>query len=177
MIETDRLIIRKFLPGDWEDLYDYLSLKEIYTFEPGQPITKEEAKEMTANRSCGNAFFAVTLKQLNKMVGHLYFSHIEPMAFMTWELGFIFNPLYQNKGYCTEASKALIDHAFVHWNAHRITAYCNPDNVASWKVLEKIGMKREGFFEKKAFFRRDENNQPIWHDCYAYGKLRDDILV
>ncbi|MFP4461032.1 MAG: GNAT family N-acetyltransferase [Thermotogota bacterium] len=172
MIETDRLIIRKFVPSDWKDLYDYLSLKEIYIFEPGQPITKEEAKKMAANRSCGNDFFAVTLKKINKMVGHLYFSHIQPLEFMTWELGFIFNPSYQSKGYCSEASKSLIEHAFIHWNVHRITAYCNPNNFASWKVLEKIGMKREGFFEKQGFFRRDENNRPIWHDCYAYGKLR-----
>src|SRR6056297_1806692 len=168
MIETSRLIVRKFVPRDWEDLYDYLSLEEIYAFEPGEPITKEKAKEMAGNRSFGNDFFAVILKLSGKMIGHLYFSHTTPLEFLTWELGFIFNPQYQHQGYCSEASKALINFAFAYWNAHRITAFCNPDNVASWKVLEKIGMKREGFFEKRAFFRRDENNQPIWHDCCAY---------
>lgn len=175
MIETKRLILRKFIPGDWKDLYEYLSLEEIYTFEPGQPIAREEARQMAAKRSFSDDFFAVVLKQSEKMIGHLYFSHVEPLEFLTWELGFIFNPEYQRKGFCTESSKALIDHAFLHLNAHRITAYCNPNNVASWKVLEKIGLKREGFFEKKAFFRRDENNEPIWHDCYAYGKLRDEV--
>lgn len=173
MIETNRLKIRKFLPDDWKSLFDYLSMKEIYTFEPGQPISKVEAKQMAANRSFGNSFFAVTLKASEKMIGHLYFSQIEPLEFMTWELGYIFNPLYQNQGYCSESAKAMIEYAFLHWNAHRITAFCNPNNIASWKVLEKIGMKREGFFEKKAFFRRDEENRPIWHDCFAYGKLND----
>jgi len=123
MLETNRLKIRKFVPNDWLDLYEYLSLKEIYAFEPGQPISKGDAKKMAANRSFGNSFFAVTLKASKKMIGHLYFSQTEPMEFLTWELGYIFNPSYQNHGYCSEAAKGLIEYAFLHWNAHRITAY------------------------------------------------------
>ncbi len=172
MIETHRLKIRKFLPGDWRDLYEYLSLEEIYTFEPGSPISTGEAKQMAAERAFGNSFFAVVEKAAEKMIGHLYFPHIQPLEFMTWELGYIFNPFFQNQGYCTEASKAMIEYAFESWHAHRIVAYCNPQNTASWRVLEKAGMKREGFFEQKAFFSRNEENQPIWHDCYAYGILR-----
>jgi len=172
MIETHRLKIRKVLPEDWRDLYEYLSLKEIYTFEPGSPICIAEAKRMVVERTCGNSFFSVIEKASKKMIGHLYFSHIHPLEFLTWELGFIFNPLYQNQGYCTEASRAMIEYAFDSWHAHRIVAYCNPQNIPSWRVLEKAGMKREGFFEQKAFFNRDEENQPIWHDCYAYGILR-----
>ena len=41
--------------------------------------------------------------------------------------------------------------------SHKVVAFCNPENTASWKVLEKIGMEREGFFKQKAFFRRDDN--------------------
>ena len=66
--------------------------------------------------------FAVVLKGENKVIGHLYFHRTEPKEFLTRELGFIFNPNYQNRGFCTEASK----------------------NIASWKVLEKIGMKNDG---------------------------------
>jgi len=171
VIKTERLLIRKVLPGDWKDLYDYLSLEEIYHFEPGTPCSIDEAKSIAAERACSNSFFAVVLKESDKLIGHLYFHQTQPLEWMSWELGYIFNPNYQSQGYCTEASKALIAFAFCHWNAHRICAYCNPDNHASWKVLEKLGMRREGFFKQKGFFRRDENNQPLWHDCYAYGLL------
>jgi RimJ/RimL family protein N-acetyltransferase len=128
---------------------------------------------MCIDRANGNSFFAVELKSSGKMIGHIYFEHIIPKEYMTWELGYIFNPIFQKKGYCTEAAAKLVEFAFKEFHAHRITAYCNPDNIASWKVLEKIGMKKEGYFSKKAFFRRNDDGSPIWHDCIAYGLLNE----
>ena len=171
MIETERLLIRQHLSSDWQDLFEYLSLPETYIFEPGDPISQAVAKELSIERSKGLSFLPVILKIENKMIGHLSFQQIEPKEFLTWELGYIFNPKYHNSGYATEASRAILKYGFEKYHAHRIVAYCNPENMASWKVLEKIGMKREGYFKKKAFFRRDKNNNPIWHDCYAYGIL------
>jgi RimJ/RimL family protein N-acetyltransferase len=171
MLETDRLIIRKFIPADWQDLYEYLSLPETYRFEPGEPVSIEQAQQITRERSQGNDFFAVVLKSNQRMIGHLYFNQVEPIEFLTWELGYIFNPAYQCQGYCTEAAQRMLEYGFRDLRAHRITAYCDPDNPASWKVLEKIGMEREGFFKQKAFFRRNNLGQPIWHDCLAYGIL------
>ena len=107
------------------------------------------------------------------MIGHLYFHQTDPEKYLTWELGFIFNPGYQNKGFCTEASKAIVQYGFKKLNAHRIVAYCNPHNIPSWKVLEKTGMKKEGHFRKRAFFREDKNGKPIWHDSFAYGILNE----
>ncbi len=174
-IETKNLIIRNHIESDWEHLYDYLSLPEIYRFEPGEPITPEEAKAMISERCKGDDFLAVVHKISKQMIGHLYFHHADPKHFMTWELGFIFNPKFQHKGYCSESSFALIDYAFKELKSHKVVAFCNPENTASWKVLEKIGMEREGFFKQKAFFRRDENGNPLWHNCYAYGILNNCI--
>ncbi len=174
MLETQRLFIRRFHSEDSNDLYEYLSLPEIYCFEPGDPITLQQARDLCLERSKGNSFYAVEVKQEHKMIGHLYFEQTRPSEFMTWELGYIFNPKYQRKGYCTEASRRLIEYGFQDLHAHRITAFCNPRNIASWHVLEKLGLKREGYFKEKAFFRRDEENRPMWHDCYAYGILDKD---
>jgi len=170
-IQTKNLIIRNHKESDWEDLFDYLSLPEIYTFEPGEPISSEEARSLMAERSKNNDFLAVVHRKSNRMIGHLYFHQCDPKQFMTWELGYIFNPRFQNLGYCTEASSAVLDYAFNQWNAHKVVAFCNPKNISSWKVLEKIGMEREGFFKEKAFFRKDKDGNPLWHDCYAYGIL------
>ena len=174
MLETDRLFIRKFQLEDLSDLYEYLSLPEIYIFEPGNPITLEQSKDICLERSKGNSFYAVEIKNEHKMIGHLYFEQIPPLEFMTWELGYIFNPKYQRNGYCTEASRKIIEYAFNDLHAHRITAFCNPINIGSWHVLEKSGLKREGYFKEKAFFRKDKENKPLWHDCYAYGLLDKD---
>ncbi|GAI45301.1 unnamed protein product, partial [marine sediment metagenome] len=63
MIETKRLIIRSFIENDWADLFEYLSLKQIYTYEPGKPITIDESKQIAKDRSKGDDFYAVVLKE------------------------------------------------------------------------------------------------------------------
>ena len=173
MIETKRLIIRQFKPEDSTDLFDYLSKPETYKFEPGEPVTIEEAQQICVERAKGKDFFAVERKENHKMIGHLYFKQIDPTEFMTWELGYIFNPEYQRRGYGSEAAQALVEYGFKNYKIHRIMARCNPDNVASWKLLESIGFIREGVFRQYAFFHRDEQGQPIWTDAYEYSMLRE----
>jgi RimJ/RimL family protein N-acetyltransferase len=173
-IPTERLILRNFRSGDWKELHAYLSLPETYRFEPGSPISEDEARLMAAERSRGDTFIAVESSPEGKLLGHLYFNLTEPAKFRTWELGYIFNPLYQGRGYCTEACRAIISHAFSALDAHRIVAFCDPLNPASWKVLERLGMRREGEFKQKAFFRSDASGAPLWHDCWAYGILEGD---
>ena len=174
-LETNRLIIRKFNVDDACDLYEYLSLPETYIFEPGEPVDQKQALAMCKERAAGNNFYAVELISEKKMIGHLYFQQAQPAEFFTWELGYIFNPKYQGKGYCTESAQKIIAYAFTALNAHKITAFCNPKNIASWRVLEKCGMMREGHFKEKAFFRRNADGKPLWHDCYAYGLLQEDF--
>jgi len=172
MIDTKRLFIRQFTLNDFNDLFDYLSEPEIYKFEPGKPVSVEEAKELCIERSKGKDFLAVELKQNKKMIGHLYFKQIDPLEFMTWELGYIFNPKYQKKGFGSEAAKGLVEYGFTNFDIHRIMARCNPDNIASWKLLEKVGFIREAHFRQYSFFHKDSQGSPIWTDTYEYSMLR-----
>ncbi|PKN99117.1 MAG: GNAT family N-acetyltransferase [Chloroflexi bacterium HGW-Chloroflexi-4] len=171
MIETERLFIRRFKPTDAADLFEYLSLPEIYRFEPGEPVSMDEAVTLTAERAEGDNFLAVVVKASGKMIGHLYFEQRQPSDFRTWELGYIFNPAFQGKGYGSEASAALVDYAFANIHPHRIMARCDQKNPASWKLLEKIGFTREGAFKQVAYFRTDEAGNPIWVDAFEYSKL------
>ncbi len=174
MLTTERLIIRPFQETDYQDLYEYLSLEETYRFEPGKPVTQEEARQLCQIRATGNNFWAATLKDNQKLIGHVSFIQAQPEHFLTWEIGYIFNPVYQNHGYATEASRAVIEYGFKKLSAHRIVAYCNPENSPSWKVLEKCGMRREGYFHKKAFFRKNEKDEPLWFDVYEYAILNEE---
>ena len=177
MLTTERLIVRPFLESDYSDLHEYLSLKEIYRFEPGEPITIAKAKELCRERSEGTDFWAVALRnEKKKLIGHVSFIQVEPKSFMTWEIGFIFNPAFQDKGYATEASRALIIYAFKELNAHRIVGFCSTENMASRRVLEKCRMTREGLRRKNAFFRKDKNGKPIWLNSYEYAILADDVI-
>jgi RimJ/RimL family protein N-acetyltransferase len=172
-IETQRLVVRPFRPDDWRDLHAYLSLPETYEFEPGEPVDSGQARAMADDRSRDHAFLAVELRAEGRMVGHLYFHQVEPAELRTYELGYIFNPRYQRKGYATEAARALVGHAFAVMGAHRVIAHCNPANTASWRVLEKVGFVREGHLRRNVFFRVDGDGRPRWQDTFEYGLLND----
>lgn len=170
-MDTIRLKLRRFLPDDWQDLFEYLSQKEVVKFEPYDVFTQEQAKQEAINRSSNPDFWAVCLQGSGKLIGNIYLAKQE---FDTWELGYVFNCTYQGNGYATEATKALIDHLFANSNARRIIAMCNPLNTASWKLLERLNMRREGHLLKNIWFFKDENGSPIWQDTYEYAILKEE---
>lgn len=175
ILETERLIIRRFCNEDGEALYDYLSREEVVRFEPYEVMTLDECRVEAERRALHEAFWAVCLRDSGKLIGNLYFQQEEPGEFKTWELGYVFNPDHYGKGYATEASRRMLQYGFENLEAHRIIARCNPENKASWRLLERLGMLREGYFRKQAFFRRDEAGAPIWHDTYEYSMLELDF--
>lgn len=167
-METERLIIRRFNPNDWQDLYEYLSQAEVVKYEPYEIFTEDGSKAEVIKRSNNADFWAVCLKESGKLIGNIYLSKHD---FDTWELGYVFNKNYQGYGYATEASKALLDDIFTNQNAYRVIAMCNPLNNASWKLLERLGLRREGHLIKNIYFKKDADNQPIWSDTYEYAIL------
>jgi len=170
-IETDRLTLREFYPEDGQDLYEYLSNPLVYIYEPGTPIDYKQAIEYASDMSKNVDFWAVELKNEKKVIGQLYFNHQEPRHLLLWELGYIINPFYQQCGYGSEAANALVNFGFTELRIHRIQAHCNPDNVASWRLLEKIGFSREGLLRKNIYFRKDQSGNPLWMDSFVYAKL------
>jgi RimJ/RimL family protein N-acetyltransferase len=175
MIETPRLVIRQFQEADYASLFEYLSNPVVYQFEPGEPVSLQQAKELAVERAHRTDFWAVVRKDDQKMVGHLYFKPIEPKDFLTWELGYVFNPAFHHKGYATESAYALIRFGFAHLDIHRVVAHCHPGNIASWRVLERLGMRREGCFRKNVFFHVAPDGSPLWMDSYEYALLEEDI--
>jgi len=175
LIATPRLIVRAFRPEDTGDLHEYLSRDDTYRFEPGEPIDREQAQNRAVEMSALPGFWAVELQVEHKVIGQVYFEQIEPNHLMTWELGYILNPGYQRQGYASEAAFALLQTGFAAAKIHRVTAHCNPKNIASWKLLEKIGFRREGLLKKEVFFRRGTNGEPLWTDTFVYAILEKEF--
>jgi ribosomal-protein-alanine N-acetyltransferase len=176
MISTKRLVLRPFKASDATDLYEYLSDPLIYRYEPGEPISRDRSRQLAQERAGTTDFWAIRLKDSGKMIGHLYFKQIEPIELRTWELGYIVNPAYQGKGSATEAATTLLRNAFKEKNIHRVFANCNPENTASWKVLEKVGLRREGLLRKNIFFRRALHGEELWTDTYEYAILEGEAI-
>ncbi len=173
-LTTRRLCVRRFRESDGAALHAYLSLPETYRYEPGGPVTLDEACALARERSQGEAFLAVALLPGDGLIGHVYLGPTEAPEFATHEVGYIFHPAYQGQGYATEAVAAVVDYAFREMRAHRVVGNCNPENAASWRVLEKCGMTREATFRQNVFFRRDPAGEPLWTDTYVYAILRRD---
>ena len=170
-IILDRVIIRRFKENDWKDLLEYLSDEEVVKYEPYEVFTEVEVKEETIRRIDDKSFYAVCMKEKDKLIGNIYFSKGD---FGTWELGYVFNKTYQGYGYATESIKGLIEYAFKELDVRRIIAMCNPENERSWKLLERLNMRREGMLLKNIYFKSDINGDPIWLDTYEYAILKSE---
>ncbi len=146
--ETERLLLRRYLKEDLQDLFEYLSDKEVVKYEPYKPLTIDEAKENPEWRMGTEEMIAVELKDSTKMIGNVYLGKRD---FEALELGYVFNRNYWGYGYAAESCKALISQAF-SIGVHRIYAECDPDNSSSWKLLETLGFHREAHFRKNVYF-------------------------
>lgn len=168
--ETERLILRRYIREDLQDLFEYLSDIEVVKYEPYKALTFDETKENLEWRIGTDEMIAIELKDSSKMIGNVYMGKRE---FDSLEIGYVFNRNYWGHGYAAESCKALIQQAFSN-GIHRIYAECDPHNKRSWKLLETLGFQREAHFKRNVYFWKDENKKPIWKDTYVYVMLNSD---
>ncbi|HVP16514.1 MAG TPA: GNAT family protein [candidate division Zixibacteria bacterium] len=84
------------------------------------------------------------------------------------EIGYGLIPKERRKGYCTEAAKMMVDYLFLSKDIVRIQVVTNVKNIASQKVIEKTGFKKEGILRKAAFVTG------VWADFYIFSILREE---
>ena len=167
MIETERLILRRYREDDLQDLYEYLSDPEVVKFEPYLPMSMEETVAELRSRIADPEMIAVELKSTGKLIGNLYLGKRE---FDTLELGYVFNRHYWGQGYAKESCEALIQQAFSE-GIHRIYAECDPENSNSWRLLERLGFTKKAHFRQNVFFWKDAQGNPIWKDTFLSARL------
>ena len=85
------------------------------------------------------------------------------------ELGWVVAPAYAGRGIATEAAAELLRICFEDLGLRRVTALCFADNTASWKLMERIGMRREEHNVRESLHRTKG-----WLDGYGYALLADE---
>lgn len=170
VIETERLIIRGFDKNDYHAVYEYTSNPDVMRYIPEGVFTKEDAKQFV-EKNMGEKVekYPVILKESNTLIGHIVFHRY--FGEHTYEIGWVFHPDYYNNGFASEAAKAVLQYGFEELKLHRIIATCQPENIGSYRVMEKIGMRREGYF-KKCIPDGDS-----WWDEYYYAILEEELRV
>jgi RimJ/RimL family protein N-acetyltransferase len=169
--ETDRLIIREFNEGDFKSVHIYASNPEVTMYLPFGPNSEEETQlflKRVVNYHLQNPRcdyeFAIVLKGSNTLIGGCGI-HITNINNKEGSIGYCFNKKYWRNGYASEAAKAIIKFGFEELNLHRVFATCHPDNIGSAKVMEKIGMQKEGRLREHKFQKGE------WPDSFIYSIL------
>lgn len=168
---SDRVMIREMEESDWIDVHKYGSLEKVCQFQPWGPNTEQDSKDFVkqvlidAKREPRSRFvFAVIVKESGGMIGAGELT-IRDYTNRAGEIGYIVNPQYWGKGFATEVAKLLLAFGFTDLKLHRIFATCDPRNVGSSRVLEKIGMSKEGRMREDLLLRDG------WRDSLLYSIL------
>lgn len=159
-VRTPRLLVRRFAASDGPGLHGYLSRPEAVRFEPYPLQSLADCERIAAERAASPDFWAVCLDATGELVGNLYLHRREPLAWRTYELGYVFHPEHWGRGYATEAAAAMVTRCFEDEGGHRIEARCDPLNKASWRLLERLGFRREGHLLRNASFIDDAEAGP-----------------
>jgi [ribosomal protein S5]-alanine N-acetyltransferase len=175
-LKTTRLLLRLITIEDVEYIHELHSLPETdYYNTLGIPdtvdVTKKIATEWLLKQDTTPPslyVFSIRAIETNKFIG-LIALNIGKQNYKTAEVWFKTHSTYWRQGFTTEALNRVLAFGFSELKLHRIEAGCAVENVASSKVLEKVGMIREGLKRKKLPIRGE------WKDNYFYGILEEDF--
>lgn len=154
IIESERLLVRRFMPADGNDFAEILTDPETVYYEPYAVFTQEQAIAEAEKLSHDERFFAVEHQATGRMIGKLYFSNQDFCS--TYEIGYTFNRKYWGQGYASEAVRTLMQYAFTEMQISRICAEADVKNKRSCHLLEKLGFRTEGVFlehERESVYR------------------------
>jgi RimJ/RimL family protein N-acetyltransferase len=175
-ISTDRLVLRSFLPRDVDDVLAYRSQPDVVRYIPGEPRNREEVADLVAHATTAGLIddkhtrvtLAVDLG--GRVIGDvmLHRNGLDGSDGKQYEIGWVFTPEVQGQGYATEAARALAELAFGELGAYRVWAQLEPANTGSARVCERLGMRREAYFEKGSWFKGE------WSDLAVYAIRADE---
>src|SRR5262245_7844643 len=171
-LETERLILRAFQDGDLEPFVAYRSDPEVARFQSWEaPYSRvraaeffEELKQARPGRPGEWYQLAITLKDTGQIIGDCAFCVLLEDSQQA-EIGFSLARVYHGQGYGTEAITRLLDYLFADLKLHRVRAVCDVRNLASARLLERAGMRREAHFIENTWFKGK------WGSEYWYAIL------
>lgn len=173
---TERLQLRPPVPGDAPALLSYRSLPEVNGWLGRSIATLAEAERYVVDPERSSALLMVELDgrvvgDLMLLVGDAWgqMEVRERTVGVQASIGWAFDPSYAGRGLATEAALALLPIAFDELGVHRVTAECFALNEPSWRLMERLGMRRE-FHGVRDSLHRDRG----WLDGLGYALLAEE---
>jgi len=147
-LETERLILRTYRLGDFEDHFKLCADPDVMRYLlGGKPLSRFEAWRHMAFlvghwELLGYGYYAVEEKATGRFVGRI--GYTDPEGWPGFELGWTIAPEFQGKGFATEGGRFLLEYAFNEMGKDHVISVINPDNKPSIRVAERLGEKLEG---------------------------------
>lgn len=172
--ETERTKVRLFTKDDLSDAYEFMSDPQVAQYEYRSPYswleTEKEIIKLSQIKSGTIGRwneYAVELKNNQKVIGCVCIN-VEDNVSWQAEIGFHFNRQYWGRGLAFETSQKLLKYG-IKLGAHRFYATVDSRNKRSIALMERLGMRREGYFQENCYVKNE------WCDEYLYAILAREI--
>ncbi len=179
-VATERLSLRRLESNDLEATWRYRQLPEVtrwitsapgsldeyrkYFLEEGR-IARDVAVEVEAVG--GKVLIGTVMLKVQDGWGQSEIAEKARQA--EAEIGWSFDPAYGGKGYATEAVRTVLELSFGALGLRRVTAECFAANEPSWRLMERLGMRRESYARQSGLHRSGE-----WMDGMTYALLAEE---
>jgi RimJ/RimL family protein N-acetyltransferase len=171
ILQTSRLILRRFRPSDLPVFSAYRSDPQVARYQDWESWSSHEGRlffdqQMTLHPDVPGTWFqmAVELVGTGALIGDCGLHTVGDRPGQA-EIGFTMAGGYQCKGYATEAVICLLEYVFGKLAKHRVVAVTDSRNAPAARLLERVGMRREGHFIENVWFKGG------WCDEYQYALL------
>ena len=168
-IETERLLLRPFEAGDLAGLHAILSREDVVRYLYPPPATEDEVRERLGRRIPRTRFahsgdglgFAAVRRDTGELIGDCSLTLVSA-EHRQGEVGFVFHPDHHGRGYATEAARPLLALGFETFGLHRIVGRLEARNVASARVLERLGMRREAHLAENEMVKGEWQSEMVY---------------
>jgi len=176
-LRTERLIVRASTPADADAVWRYRRLDEVSRWLTTAPADAEAFRVHFSDPERLGLTLVMELPGTG-VIGDVMLrvedawaqAEVKPQAVgVQAELGWAMDPAQQGRGYATEAVRAVMAACFTELGLRRVSAGCFAANEASWRMMERLGMRREEHSRRTALHRSGE-----WMDGMNYGLLAEE---
>jgi len=175
-IETERLWLRKYQDEDVADILAFSSDADFWlaqnldwpVSEEGVRAHWEAQREVDPGADPPWWALVVALKAEGRAIGEVGIGVVKRGERRQGTIGWLLGRKYQGLGLATEAARALITFGFEQLGLHRIAARTGRDNVRSWLLMERLGMRREAHLVESHVV------EGAWRDEFIYAILADE---
>jgi len=173
---TERLVLRPAVEADLEPIWRYRRLDSVgrWMTDASKELDAFVAKSLEVKRLPDT----LVVEHDGALIGDLMLKPedawgqgevADRVVGVQAEIGWCLDPAYEGHGYGTEAARELLRIAFADLGLHRVVALCFAENEPSWRLMERIGMRREGYHRQDSLHR-----DGTWRDGMTYALLAEE---